>query len=259
MVTRNIKKSLNLAFVLLNLIGIVVGQSEMKTQITEREKTQAKLIAKQFSNQLFKEKDISELVSSFFVRNFLEHFQNNENGFPLALFSSEAISKLNAEDRMRLYVVVINSYFLNSLYISTKSPSEIEDMEPKDYFPPRAYEIVANNLKLFEGFSPNNENERNDENSDTLKESITILENYVNNMQNYFRENPAELNKNYQESISSLNKKNHYYEPWLSICDTPCYGYPVGTRLIMVNIPYLQLLLINDGNRLKVLSAMPYS
>ncbi|MBS1795777.1 MAG: hypothetical protein JSS81_18120 [Acidobacteria bacterium] len=240
------------------VVSSVFSQAKPTTQITEREKKEARIVAKTFAKQFLKEKDISALLRTFFVENFLEHFEKDEKGFPLASFKPEIVSKISKEDRLRFYIVFINSYYLNSLYISKKTTSELENMNLKDYFPPEVSKIIESNPQIFESISPRDKDEYLVENPDDLKKTLPALEEFVKLMQQYFKKNPIEQNKNYQKNISILNKRNSTFKPWLSICDNSCYGYPTGTRLIMVNIPFLQLLLVKEMNYLKILSATPY-
>jgi hypothetical protein len=44
---------------------------------------------------------------------------------------------------------------------------------------------------------------------------------------------------------------------WLSVSDTEAFGYPAGTRFVVVNLPDVQLLTVRDRDEVRVLSATP--
>ena len=44
---------------------------------------------------------------------------------------------------------------------------------------------------------------------------------------------------------------------WLSVSDTEAFGFATGTRFVVANLPYVQLLMVRERDEFRVLSVVP--
>lgn len=231
---------------------ISAGNSEM---------SEAEILAKRFAAEMETGRDIAPLIRKYFVKDFISRFENEHNGFPLAFFKPGIASQINEKDRLRYYISFITFYYLNVKYEFGKFDlnSDNEEHDARDLLPPGVYEILATNPRIFALTNETSDEDIKIKSEAELQAILPTMEKAAAAMRQYLKNHPPEQSIIYKKNISDLRKNNRFFKPWISICDKPCYGYSAGARLIKVNIPFLQLLLVKDHGSLKILSVAPYS
>ena len=128
--------------------------------------------------------------------------------------------------------------------------------DPEGAVPSDVRRVFAKNKMLLDSSDSASENQPKNERE--LLKIVGSMEKGVVLMRKALKQrNPKEA-ETYKESLGKLYKAKTFFKPWQSKSDKACYGFPVGTTLYWVDIPFLQLLLVKIDEGVKVLSIAPY-
>jgi len=219
-------------------------------------------IAAAFEKEYQGTNDVGPLVDKYFLGDFIGRFENERGGFPLAFLKSGIAPTINKTDRLRFYVLALNLYYLSSRYQSARRGSKRINSEnqtdPRDFFPPETYKILSKDARLARFINPSSDEDVEISSNQELLSILPTLEKAVLSFQKHLAMHPPEQSRVYQENVARLRTNDSFFKEWVTICDKPCYGFPVNTQLVQLNIPFLQLAFIQENGKLELLSVAPY-
>lgn len=210
-------------------------------------------VAERVADELDHNVSFGPLIERYFVDDFLSRFEMERDGFPTPALRSGIASQISLESRFRYYEMSLTLYYLMMQYQFGRDQT-VDD--PDRAVPSDVRRVFAKNKMLLDSSDSANENQPKNE-RELLKVVGSIEEAVVLMRKALKHRNPKEA-ETYKESLAKLYKGKTFFKPWQSKCDKVCYGFPVGSTLFRVNIPFLQLLLVKVDGRVKVLSIAPY-
>jgi hypothetical protein len=248
-----------LAFVTVTL-GITYDRKEVHSNdITAAVAQAAKTVAAEFDMRLARTKDIGLVMSEMFVDDVLGHFSAEPDGFPLAVFQRGITAQLPRDELLKYYALTMNSYYLSSLYLATKvdfSTGDRADLSPAQLYPPGIFTMLQSNPAIVEQM---NAPDGKIKSAQQLRQLLPTLERAVTTMRSYLNKHPVARSRLYKKNLAFLNTRDDVLHPWVTQCDQPCYGFPIDTRLIRITTSFIQLLMVREQNKLKIVSANPHT
>ena len=233
------------------------NSKEMKSnKITVDDLQDAKAVAAKFDTQLQQRKDITPIINEMFVADFLGELRRDPEEFPLAAFRPNVVSRVKRNDLLQYYILTMNSYHLNSLYLASKidfSTTARSDLSPERMYPNDLLTLLKSNPAIAEQM---NTPDGKIKSLKQLRRMLPTLRRAVELMRAYLKKHPPD-GELYKRNVSLLNSRGDTLQPWETFCDEECYGFPKGTRLIRINTAFFQLLLVREENELRILSASP--
>jgi hypothetical protein len=230
-------------------------------KISANEAAEAVQLARTFSTRLQRTKDITPLIDAYFVNDFINGYvQDHEEDW--FIFLPRKVAKRLSRAQLRKYFIAeLNWFYLcNLVTFSQYSSLSHSDIAFEKIYP-------ADVLKLFlddRSMRVTIKDEDHDE-STVLIGSIARFRSFRNKLEraNYLlRQHARRINAGetppYRETMSDWSVRYYHYDPWLKICTQTCLTMPKGTRLIIVNVPSLQLQLARVNGRMQILSATYY-
>lgn len=210
-------------------------------------------IAERVADELDHNVCFGPLIDRYFVDDFLSRFEMEGDGFPLAVLPTGTPSKISLDSRLRYYEMTLTLYYLMMQYQLGRDQT-VDD--PEGAVPSDVRRVFAKNKMLLDSSDSASENQPKNERE--LLKIVGSMEKGVVLMRKALKHrNPKEA-ETYKESLGKLYKAKTFFKPWQSKSDKACYGFPVGTTLYWVDIPFLQLLLVKIDEGVKVLSIAPY-
>ena len=233
------------------------NSKEMKSNKATADDLQAaKAVAAKFDTRLQQRKDITPLINEMFVAHFLGQLRRDPEEFPLAVFRPYVASRVKQNELLQYYILTMNSYYLNSLYLASTidfSTTERSDLSPERMYPNDLLTLLKSNPAIAEQM---NTPDGKIKSLKQLRRMLPTLRRAVELMRAYLKKHPPD-GELYKRNVSLLNSRGNTFQPWDTICDEDCYGFPKGTRLIRINTAFFQLLLVREENELRILSASP--
>lgn len=249
-------KSIILTAVILTASAVGVF-AQGNDKITPAEYIEANEFSHTFADRLLKTKDIGPLLKDFFVQDFIEKMMDEEDCF----INKDQTILLRPAQRHKICVSGNNLIYLSGLFIFSRNVSSIDannDDDPYKDFPPSIRKFMVRILrKDFDGdFKP-------DPTSQSLKarqrEAVLFankMSRLVDGINTGMRRDAVKIkageNKYWVANLAKVDKSWHFNVPTAVKCDARCYGYPAGSRLIKVNVPFFQLTLVKVDGRLRI-------
>jgi hypothetical protein len=237
-----------------NLTPTVAAQQDGEDEkITAGERREAKRLARRFVKRLRETRDISPLITEFFVDDF-----SPQNCILLSeRDDAELISQLSPEERLQCFTLEFNLVYLALLNLMATYPPD-SDSEPalEEYFPPDALEMIREDPQLahWAGVEMDDEElQPQIENPDQLRALLSTLEKVVRRMQEYMTQYPPEESPYFKENFRQEKADIEAFEPDLEIITEADCSLPVGARVVSINIPFfipffhLDLVASDDG------------
>jgi hypothetical protein len=243
-----VARALSIVSVLLPIVAL----AQADDKITPAEAKQAVRLAHRFAEDLVRYKDFGPLIPKYFISGF-------EGKLPdvAVPILTDAISRTpHVQSRLRRFYVAQNNFILLTYLYRFANPDTESDSFPKDVervidSDPALWKKLTED-KNFDRMSPK-------ENNRVFDRGVRLLERV--NMQ--LRKHVMKLTVD-SPSIKPLLKPqslNGYstFDAWVYTCDKRCYldlPFPKGTRLIIVEMPFLQqMVLVSHRRELRVVAS----
>lgn len=260
---------------------------EDETKITQQEAAEAHEIAGRFLRRLHETNDLAPLVGEMFVPDYAVRLRQEASNKPLALLSKSAVEQASREELARYELALNNSLYLASLLLlayQTSHPAE-DDVDEwsatyyKRMLPPEIIELCREDAilrVLFEeetnergeedgsGASPSENSNVIDHDDEpirsreqlrsftsTLEQAIVLARRHLDALPRkpafVERHKGASEEENWKAERETLKPR-----AWTLTRES--YGYPIGTRIICVNVAIYHMDLIRVDGQLKVLA-----
>ncbi|HXM35401.1 MAG TPA: hypothetical protein VN920_09460 [Pyrinomonadaceae bacterium] len=238
-------------------------------QITERESQEALELAQQFTTRFLETKDLTPIVKELYVTDFIERYKQARavnpdfNKAPHLYFvpgleyNSRLLTEANAEDWQRFYVAANNFILFGFVSVIKKSPKEIEDLKVTDLYPASVIKLLSRNPNLANMIEKKG-GSRPIGSAEEMRNSTAVLEQANAAMREKLQGKPAAKIDN-KGLIGKMNGDD-FFKPHLQVMDEEFFGFPKGTRVVLITTPLLyQLMLVSTESKLKILWADPYT
>ncbi len=241
-------KFLACCLISLLIVGITNGQvhqsqnQQATVLLDPEEEQQVQKLAQKFVKRLQETRDVAPLVDEMFARNFKKLLTQDGWWAGLIDLPFPLVKQLNEDERYRLYVTQFSLQYLIKLYgfaSSTSVPSKVDEYV-KSSSPPTG-EITNH--------------------KDALR-LLTILENALQLMREEMASHPPEDSEQFKKNLAAFNlhlrePDNAWGRPFVTILNRDLLHYPTGTRLVKLEIPFHNaLMLVKENGQFKIAFAM---
>ncbi len=214
-------------------------------KITPQENREANLLAHRFTTRLLQTKDVKPLIKEYFVRDFIQRL-DYDSGF----LDKRQITPERRPELPRFYVAETNWLYLLMLYQGSKTGLKDDD---DVYFPPHVKRIIEKDPDTWKAMDEVKYFDTTAEATRYFDNALRLLEKTVPLLRREAIKIRAGHNATWRKTRSQM-PNDRYYKPWASVCDSACYGFSKGTRMIGVEFPFFDLTLIKINGRLRVLN-----
>ena len=233
-------------------------KSKLHPPVIDREKEELENAEKfgfLFAQELQRSKDFKTVVRKFFATDYLSgYLQDNERKWFHNLDQATA-ARVNRGELERFYIALMNTGYLNSVYLMSQLSSESDrNLSPDKLLPPDVLQVINSH--------PYGANYKGDggrygfleakiSTAAQLRSYTSLLEEIALSMRRHVVKVRVE-HSIYGEAPEGWQ----LYSPRVSICARTCLGLPRGTKLFQIDVPVFKLQLAEVGGQLKVVSAI---
>lgn len=240
----------------------LAGSKRDGSQVTQVEEREAREVARQFTLQFIRTKDLAPIVKDLYWSDFIERYKQsrskdlNGNSTDLLLvsgldYNSRLLTEGNSVDWQRFYIAANNFLLLGFLAGLKHYSGEKADIKPTDIYPSSVIKLLDKNLNLAnmivrKGSSKavgSVEEMRNA--TATLEQAVSVIRQ---------KERGRSLAR-IEKKLTKVMTEDDFFKPQLEVTDQDFFGFPKGTRITLIKTPIgLVLMLARDSNRLKIFS-----
>ena len=243
----------------------VLAATQGDRQLIEIEKQQAREVATRFTTRFLETSDLNPLVKDLYRSDFIERFKKDRSkdlagGSSLDLYfvpgldyNSRLLTKASAEDWQRFYIAANNFLFLGFISGIKNFSGGNKDFKSTDLFPSAVIKLLDSNPHLAnmikrKGISRAvSSMEEMQKATATLEQAAAILRK---------KQKGKPLGSINARELARLMKEDELFRPQLEIVRDESFGFPKGTRFVLINTPLLfRLILVESDGELEILSA----
>ena len=250
---REAMKLVTCCLISLLIVVIASGQSQQSpakatVSLDPEEEQQVQKLAGEFIKRLQETRDVSPLIDEMFVSDFKKLLTADGWWTGLIELPFPVAKQLDEDERYRLYRAQFSLEYLLKLYYAGK----VADGDPKTVLPPPKVVEYVNSSN-----PPTGEIKTH---KDALR-LVVILENTLKLMREEMARNPPEESEQFKKNSAAFSRhlqvENPLGRPIVSVLDREFVRYPVGTRLIKLEIPFHNLLMIvKENGQFKIVFAV---
>lgn len=246
---------------IINSVSFGLAASKRDTsQVTQVEEREAREVARQFTLQFIRTRDLAPIVKDLYWSDFIERYKQsrlkdlNGNSRDLLLvsgldYNSRLLTEGNSEDWKRFYIAA-NNFLLVGFLVGLKHYLDGKtDFKITDIYPPSVFALLDNNLNLA-NMIVRKGSSKAVSSVEEMRNATATLEQAVSVLRQKERGRPLAT---IEKKLTKVMTEKEVFIPRLEIADRDFFGFPKGTRIILMNAPIGRLLLLaRDGNRLKI-------
>ena len=239
------------------MVGAASGQSQPLSQnqpqkatvsLDPEEERQVQKLAGEFIRRMQETRDVSPLIDEMFVSDFKKLLTADGWWTGLIELPFPVAKQLDEDERYRLYKAQFSLEYLLNLYYAGK----VADGDPTTVLPPPKVVEYVNSSNPPQGEIKTHE--------DALR-LVVILENTRKLMREEIARNPPEESEQFKKNSAAFSNhllvENPSGRPIVSVLDREFVRYPVGTRLIKLEIQFHNLLMIvKENGQFKIVFAL---
>ncbi len=233
--------------------GATAKQEATEPKLSPEELREAVAVADLFIKRFRESRDLEPIIKRMFASGFDRFIAGDSSWAGLAGLPFPLIEHLDQSERIRCYSANFSIEYIMRLYLFGKVPLDSQSTEPAgSILPP---EVV----KFFESNQPPQVEIRTNEEA---RRTLAIYERTVPFLRDHLISSPPEETDQFKRNLAAFEKHlddpgNNLGRPVVRTPNREVAGYPAGTRLIAMEIPFhIGLLLVREGGELKVLFAM---
>jgi hypothetical protein len=238
-------------------------------EATEAENREAREVVIQFTKRFAETRDLTNAVNELYVSDFIERYKksrakdadpslsskSSERYFAPGLdYDTRLLAEAGAEDWRRFYIAA-NNFLLVGLVAFMKQArddGEAPNVKPTDVYPPSVIEMLDKNPNL-SNFIVRKSQPRPVGTLGEMRSATNTLERAVAIMRQAQPGKPFSADDKDWAEATKLMREDKLFKPDVEVTDEEFFGFPKGTRIIIVKTPLgLRLMLARDNNRLKI-------
>jgi len=232
---------------------ITAKQKAAAPKLSPEELREADAVADLFIRRFRESREMGPTITQMFASGFDRFLAGDSSWAGLVGLPFPLIEHLNQAERVRCYKANFSIEYIMRLYLFAKVPLDSQSIERAgSILPP---EVV----RFFESNQPPQVEIRTNEEA---RRTLAIYERTVPFLRDHLISSPPEETDQFKRNLAAFEKHlddpgNNLGRPVLRTPNREVAGYPAGTRLIAMEIPFhIGLLLVREGGQLKVLFAM---
>jgi hypothetical protein len=232
-----------------------------ETKLTKAENQEAREIALQFTIRWSETQSLSPIVSDIYFLDFIERYKNfraKDPGLqavslyfaPGLEYNSRLLTLADSRDWTRLYVAVNDFLLFGFVRVLKNSSDQSKEIKDTDVYPSAVVKllnsnpILSNMIVRKEGAKPLGTVEE-------MRAVSAILEQAAMMMREQQKGDPPVIR--HKDELIKMAKTDSFFEPRVEVMDEEFFGFPKGTRILMVKTALgLELMLTKENDRLKV-------
>ncbi len=236
-------------------------------QTVNKDEIEAEKLARLFYQRLQRTKSITPLIPEFFADKSVENLITKYNqGLIKEIFTPDVLLAASRIDFRRYYISWMNFVYLQSFYYFSKysSMSHTDESDEK-MFPPDVWRLIKDDSYVgpFTGLS----DKAKFDDAPLKIESIKQLRSLINTFEkasSLMRKhvgNGIKTTPQYKETIDDFQTRFRLYKPWTSGCsksDGNCYGLPINSKIIVVNIPFFRIYFARTVEHMRIVNLMMF-
>lgn len=222
-------------------------------QLSPDELREAMAIANLFIKRFRESRDMDRIIKQMFAKGFDRFISGDSSWAGLVGLPFPLIDHLDQSERVRCYSANFSIEYIMRLYLFGKVALDTTSKEPTgSILPP---EVV----KFFESNQPQPVEVKTKEEARRI---LDIYERTVPFLRDHLISSPPEETHQFKQNLAAFEKHlddpgNNLGRPVPRTPDREVAGYPAGTRLIALEIPFhMGLILVRESGELKILFAM---
>ena len=224
-----------------------------KPKLSPEELREALAVADLFIKRFRESRDMGPIVKQMFAKGFDRFIAGDSSWAGLVGLPFPLIEHLDQSERVRCYSANFSIEYIMRLHLFGKVPLDSQRAEPTgSILPP---EIA----RFFESNQPPETEIRTDQEP---RRTLAIFERTVPFLRDHLLSSPPEETDQFKNNLAAFEKHlddpdNNLGRPVLRTPNREVAGYPAGTRLIAMEIPFhVGLLIGRENGELRVLFAM---
>ena len=238
-------------------------------EATEAENREAREVVIQFTKRFAETRDLTNAVNELYFSDFIERYKksrakdadpslsskSSERYFAPGLdYDTRLLAEAGAEDWRRFYIAA-NNFLLVGLVAFMKQArddAEAQNVNPADVYPPSVIQMFDKNPNL-SNFIVRKGWPKPVGTLGEMRSATNTLEQAVAIMRQAQPGKPFSADDKDWVEATKLMREDKFFKPEVAVTDEEFFGFPKGTRIIIVKTPLgLRLMLARDNNRLKI-------
>jgi hypothetical protein len=268
-----------LAAVVLSVNGVARAAAPVRAgeqKVTEAENREAREVVIQFTRRFAETRDLTPIVSELYFSDFIERYKKSqaedadsprgssevERFFVPGLdYNVRLLKEAGPEDWRRFYIAA-NDLLLLGLVALMKNHPDVEgeeapDIKPTDAYPQSVITLLDKNPNLSNMILRKGQL-RAVGTPEEMRAATSTMEQAVAVMRQALPGKPfSDDDKDWLDAVKEM-KEDKLFKPEVEVADEEHFGFPKGTRILIVKSPLgLYLMLARDNNRLKIFWTEP--
>lgn len=238
---------------------IALGKRPSQTpedQLSPGESREVEQFVREFNKRLRLTRDLAPLQTEPLASEMLDRvLLDKDDSIPV---SKDLISRSNLRELRQFWIATLNLAYLSDLYIYTRmsvNGVRTYELPPAQQYPPNVARTMKRNPMLSKWWKAY-DSDWSDQRVKTIEQVRSLTSTYqkaASLMRARFKAHPLEQTHQYRKNIVYLSKYLRVVR--VKTCDKEkdCYGLPLHTKIITVNVPALTLMLAWMDGQLKIL------
>lgn len=231
-------------------------------QITQVEAREAREVAKQFTLQFIRSRDLAPIVKDLYWADFIERYKAftskdlNGNSTDILLvsgldYNSRLLQEGTSEDWQRFYIAANNFLLLGFLAGLKHYSVENADIKATDIYPSNVIKLLDKNPNLANMIVRKGRSKAVGS-VEEMRNATATLEQAVSDVR---QKEPVSFLAGIEKELVRVMTEDDFFGPRVEVTDQEVFGFPKGARIISIKTPIgLVLMLARDSNRLKIFS-----
>jgi hypothetical protein len=228
-------------------------QESASPKLSPEERREALATADLFIKLFRDSRDLDPVIKKLFAKGFERFIAGDSSWAGLVGLAFPLVEHLNQTERVRCYSAQFSIEYIIRLYSAGKvSLDSMGKDRSASVFPPDVVKFLESNQP------PESEVKTSEE----ARRTLAIIERAVSFLRDHLASFPPEETDQFKRNLAAFEKHlddpdNNLGRPVLRTSNEEVAGYPAGTRLIVMEIPFhVGLLLVREDGELKVLFAI---
>jgi hypothetical protein len=238
----------------------IASQGQAEDKITPDEANRSLILAHRFAEDLVRYKDLVPLIPKYFLQGFERKLPDAAT--PILVDGIRRTPHLRKELK-RFYIAQNNFLLLTVLYqISRIDTTKVDSDDETVHLPADVWRVIKPQKDLWDKLTADGKFGQLTvaESNKYFDKSVRLLEAVNSRLRRHVAKvtpkSPA-----VQESLKSQQMNGYKtFDTWEYTCDKQCYldfSFPKGTRLVIVEMPFLQqLVLVSRHGKLRIVAAI---
>jgi hypothetical protein len=245
-----------LGFILFSMMALTMFAQESKTDdpLSKADEQEVVAVADNFLELLRQKKDFRAVEEKLFVKDYLPRLMLDDRNYSLGIIRREVALQVRQDDLRDIFRLFgTYEYLSNSIFASkVDMKASSKNANAKDVFPAEITKITKELEKAIA-----TDNSLRISSKEQFDSVLRILKRGVPLMRQYSVKHRPESSRLFRQNLEYLRKSSADMSPSLEILDESTWGFPPGTRLVVIDIPFYQLHMVKEDGKFKIILVSP--